>query len=491
MRYRTIVAAGLLVCMGTVAAPGRARGQNDDPNMPQRLNRLEAETQALRAELERLRQSQPKRLPEVVDRRGAAAIPASASAAVPAAAPRDYYDAPPLMHSAASASYAPGDQPAEDTFTLEELKGEMKKLVWKKGDFTITPYGFLWGNIVYETERSNTGDYTLWVFSAQREGEPTFHVDGKNTRLGIDVLGPKLACLNDASTGGKVEVDFQGFFITENKGALLLRHAYLEAKDERFRLLAGQTWDVISPLLPGSIMYSVYWDAGNIGYRRPQFRGERFLAFSDALLLTLQGSINGNVVADTSPLGVGDQSGWPILEGRAALTFGPRGKNDLPITVGVSSHVGEQRFLFPIVGYLPAKTWSLNADWKVPFNECTGIQGECFMGDNLSAFFGGIGQGYDFTLRESIYSRGGWMEFYHYWSPRWHSHFGYCLDDPDDNDIAAAAGRIYNQVYFGNIIFDITKQFQLGLEVGSWKTLYKGETPGEDLRTEFMVKYGF
>ena len=44
---------------------------------------------------------------------------------------------------------------------------------------------------------------------------------------------------------------------------------------------------------------------------------------------------------------------------------------------------------------------------------------------------------------------------------------------------------------FGNVIYDITKQFQLGLEVGSWKTLYKAELPGEDIRTEFMARYGF
>ena len=30
-----------------------------------------------------------------------------------------------------------------------------------------------------------------------------------------------------------------------------------------FALLAGQTWDVISPLNPGMLMYSVGWDAGN------------------------------------------------------------------------------------------------------------------------------------------------------------------------------------------------------------------------------------
>ena len=125
----------------------------------------------------------------------------------------------------------------------------MKKLVWKKGDFTITPYGYLWAAMAYETERTNNGDYTFYVFSAQDQGEPTFHVDAKSTRIGFDVLGPRIACLNCAQSGGKVEFDFQGTLSPENKGSVLLRHAYWEVKDEEFRLLAGQTWDVISPLI--------------------------------------------------------------------------------------------------------------------------------------------------------------------------------------------------------------------------------------------------
>jgi hypothetical protein len=471
-----------------------AQGQTYDANMVQRMNQLEAETQALRAELKRFQEQQPMRLPET-NSAGVPAMPVSDSAS---ASTSNYLeDSPPLPTEASSAPYAPNTQGEPQYFTLDQLKGEMKKLVWKKGDFTITPYGYLWGNMVYETERSTVGDYTLYVNSPQEngQGQPTFHVDARNTRLGFDVLGPRLACLNCAQTGGKVEIDFQNNLInpnTENRGTVLLRHAYFEAKDDQFRLVAGQTWDVISPLNPNSIMYSVYWDAGNIGYRRAQFRGERYFALSDTVLLTMQGSVNGNIVADTIPAGVvGDQSSWPTIEGRAALTLGERGKGCLPITVGVSSHIGEQEFSFANAQQLPARTWSLNADWKVPMNEYWGFQGECFVGENLSQFLGGIGQGYDFTLRRSIYSQGGWIEGYYYWTDKFHSHIGYTLDDPLDSDITPAAGRTYNQVIWGNVIYDVTKQFQLGLEVGSWRTLFQAETPADSIRTELMVRYGF
>ena len=130
----------------------------------------------------------------------------------------------------------------------------------------------------------------------------------------------------------------------ENKSSVLLRHAYVEVKDEDARLLAGQTWDVISPLCPGVLFYSVGWDAGNIGYRRPQSRAERNFECSDTCELIAQGSLEHlravrhfRISGDLH----GDVLVWPILEGRLATRLGPRGPGCLPWEFGVSSHVGE------------------------------------------------------------------------------------------------------------------------------------------------------
>jgi hypothetical protein len=501
------------------------------PNMTERLNQLETENQALRSEVTRMRQD-VVRLPNVETNAASNSVilvsdtyeSTPPAPPVPWAMPLSTASTstdqspvkplPPVKETAVSpptgaapeAPSPPAPQPSlpqsaepqEDYYTLDQLKGEMKKLVWKKGDFTITPYGYLWAATTYETERSNNGDYTFYIFSAQAPDQvgPTYHVDAKSTRIGLDVLGPRLACLDCAQSDGKVEFDFQGASAQENKGSVLLRHAFWEVKDEEFRLLAGQTWDVISPLYPNTIMYTVYWAAGNIGYRRAQFRGERYIAYSDELLLTLQGSINGDIIADTAPTGItafGDQSSWPVLEGRTALTFGPRGKNCHPITLGTSAHIGEQRFKFTAPApaqQLSAETWSFNVDLKAPITDRLGIQGEYQIGNDLSSFYGGILQGYNFTARKPIYDTGGWLEVWYYWTPCWHSHVGYCIDDPLNSDIPAG-GRTYNNVYFGNICYDVTKQFTCGLEVGQWRTLYKGLAPGEATRIEFMARYGF
>jgi len=389
-----------------------------------------------------------------------------------------------------------------DYYTLEQVQQMMdataKKHAWRKGDFTITPYGYLWGNMVYETEQSYVGSYALFIRSAQTAGDDNFVVDGRNTRVGIDVAGPRLWLFDCAQSGGKVEFDFQGAFVTENKAGVLLRHAYWEVKNDDFRILMGQTWDVISPLYPGTIMYSVYWGAGNIGYRRAQLRGERYLHFSPVSMITLQGSLNVSIVSDftsTTDDIESDHGGWPVIEGRAAWTLGHRGKGCQPVVVGASGHIGNQDFDFgptsPLPGEYVRPTWSINADFQVPVTHRLGVQGEFFTGENLGTFLGGILQGVDINTARPIRSTGGWVELWYDWSPRWHTHSGFTIDDPFDDDITTASGRIYNSAYYANLVYDVTKQFQMGVEVSSWKTLFKNQEPGESVRLEFMAKYGF
>ena len=127
----------------------------------------------------------------------------------------------------------------------------------------------------------------------------------------------------------------------------------------------------------------------------------------------------------------------------------------------------------------------------MPITERFGVQGEFFTGENLGAYLGGILQGVDLTTTQTICSTGGWIDFWYDWNCRWHSHAGYTIDDPFDEDLSAASARIYNQAYYANLTYDVTKKFMLGFEVSSWKTLYKAQRPGESVRCEFVAKYGF
>ena len=456
-----------------------AWGQAPLPPVPaedvsSRLNQLENETQTLRAEVQRLREN-PVRLPAVT-----ATTTSMTMDAAPAPAPDD-----------------------SEYFTMDEIRGEMKKLVWKKGDFSIVPYGIIWTNMVYSTSRTTPGTYTLFVQSASTNPENECIADIRNTRLGTDVGGPPVTFFGEQfQTGGKVEIDFQSISLNnlagENKATVMMRHAYAEVKNEDWRLLFGQTWDVISPLYPGTVLFSVGWDAGDIGYRRAQIRGERYLAFSDTSLVTAQLAAAPQVFADnltsTSKVITGEPTGWPIMEGRVAWTVGDRCPGGLPITVGVSGHIGEQEFdMSGLTGDINnhRRTWSGNMDVRIPITARMGVQAEVFTGENLSSFLGGIGQGIDTTTLDTIRSSGGWFEVWYDWTPRLHSHVGYSVDDPNDQDLVTASARKYNQFYFGNITYDWTKSFLVGFEVSSWRTLYVNQLPGEAVRCEFVAKYGF
>lgn len=476
----------LLVWLGLVTAAAAQTG--DDP-LGARLQQLEAETRALRQEVETLRaQPGPVAL--------APAAPATAPQAAPGVAPLPAVADPPPK---------PAD---EGYYTMDEIKTEMKKLVWTKGDFKIVPYGILWGSSVYETGRSNPGDYTLYVLPRRVDDNQEFHVDGRSTRLGVDISGPPVPFFNCAAAGGKVEVDFQRNIDTENRSGVLLRHAYVEVKDDDSRLLLGQTWDVISPLYPGMLMYSIGWGGGNIGYRRAQLRGERYYNFSDTFRMTIQGSANADIITDTGTNLTTEQAGWPVLMGRIGTTIGPRGQGCKPIEIGVSSHIGETiydirpPFLTPVTG-LNRRTWSINADVRVPIGERFGVQGEAFTGENLGSYFGGVLQGIDLGSPanpvlgvvgvpgslEPIGSSGGWVDIWYDWTCRLHSHFGYGIDDPFDQDITV--GRTQNSFFFTNISFDLTEKFLIGFEYSQWRTLWKGSNDGDSSHFDLVAKYFF
>jgi hypothetical protein len=382
---------------------------------------------------------------------------------------------------------------------------------WRKGPFQIRPYGALWADMVFASERTSPGAFTLFVFSPQEQGESSLTVDTRRTRLGLNVRGPTFGT---AETGGRVEIDFQGDFVTENRAGVLLRHAYWEVNDDRTRLLVGQYWDLASPLSPNTVNYGYGYYAGNIGFRRAQFRAERYATTASGSKFALQGSLNQDIVTDfpADPGVRRESSNWPVVEARAAVSLPERTSDSLPATLGISGHIGETGFDFlsssPPPLNLPPEddarflTWSFNVDAQASITERLGFQGEYFLGANLGNFLGGVGQGVCGCSRESIRSTGGWIEFSYEFTDDLRGHLGYGLDDPNNPDIVV--GRSSNQFLFVNLIRDITLRWTTGLEVSCWRTEYResrvglipadqlGPTePGKSVTLDWMMKYEF
>ena len=192
------------------------------------------------------------------------------------------------------------------------------------------------------------GPYTLYVPSPQTQGETAFTIDARRTRVGFNVTGPELALFGGSDSGGQLEVDFFGQSINENQAGVQIRHFYWEAKNERWRMLVGQTWDAMSPLMPNTFNYSVGWMGGNIGYRRSQFRWDRYLDFSPTSLGILTLSLNQDIVPDFSTTTTTDRESSELAGNRVTrgLEIGGSGEGSLPLEMGVSGHIGRTEFDF-------------------------------------------------------------------------------------------------------------------------------------------------
>ena len=365
----------------------------------------------------------------------------------------------------------------------------------KKGLFSsvdVQLYGYIKADVSRDSARTTTGNYVLYVDSeATRRNDAESNLTANETRLGLNFSGPASDTLK---TSGKIEFDFFGS-APENKATLLIRHAYmnLEWPEAQLSLLAGQTWDVISPLNPSTLNYSVLWVGGNIGYRRPQVRLTKDLSVTDKVKVKLEGALS-RTIGRTTPAPVssetGEDAGFPTLQGRVSATFpffGPK-----PTTIGISGHSGREEYDTDASGTNETlKSQSINLDVTQPICKWMSIKAELFSGKDLDSYLGGINQGVNTTTLKSIDSEGGWIAASLGPWGKWSSSVGFGADNVDRDDVASGTGRTRNSCLFGNVRYDLNANAQVGLELSRWETDYKGPGDAKDLRVQASFIYKF
>jgi len=384
-----------------------------------------------------------------------------------------------------------------------ELQG-LKQTVMQKSDGSMDPspkpvwsnldiqlYGYLKFDAAYDSSRIDNGDYAKWVEDeSANDDDDQFNMTANETRLGMRINGPDNGQMK---TSGRVEVDFYGpgIGVEENQGRLMMRHAYmkLDWPDKRFNIIAGQTSDVISPLLPSTVNYSVCWFVGNIGYRRPQIRLTKELGFVDGGFLKLEGAVARTIGRESvTTTDSGEDAGFPTFQGRASLTFNET-------TIGLSGHWGEEEFDITPTGHnREFTTWSLNLDYTQPIREKVELKAELFTGENLNAYLGGIGQGVTTDAGanqyEEIGSKGGWIAAG--LGPWGNKRFnvGVAMDDVDRDNVNYG-DRTLNRALFGNMYYALNKQTDVAFELSHWRTQYRGNGDGESLRAQMALIYKF
>ena len=359
-------------------------------------------------------------------------------------------------------------------------------------DFNIKPYGYIKLDASYDDSRTNNGNYILYVPSESgNRNDNEFNMTARQTRFGIKVSAQRL---NNWTAEGKIEIDFYGDGSTthENKAELMLRHAFIELNKGSFGLIAGQTSDLISPLNPFTLNYTVGWAAGNIGYRRPQLRFiyDAPLSNKDSLVMALAASRTSGLVnedLDGGGQNDGDDSGFPTIQARLAMAT--KSCTNRERVFGISGHYGEEEVDW-VTGDENMESWSLNWDFEIPLSAQLSVKGEAFVGSNLDDYFGGILKGVNITTHNGIRAKGGWTQINYVWNGQWQYNGGVGFDDPYDRDIEDG-DRSQNLFIYINALYKLIPPLTIGLEYSYWDTKYKNADSGRDnrLQTSFIYTW--
>jgi hypothetical protein len=343
------------------------------------------------------------------------------------------------------------------------------------------PYGYIKADMSWDQQTTNDGNYVMYVKPFTGSKSEQFNMTAKETRLGFWIENKDHS---DFTVKGRVEVDGYGSESTENKGHLMLRHIYVEVACPLGTLLAGQTSDVISPLVATTLNYSVGWGIGNIGYRRPQLRLATTLAKSLSIDLAAVRPIGDDLSVQistvTDSIDDGKASGSPHYQGRL-------GFSGSFLKIGVSGHYGRLKARNSTnTAHENYETKSINGDIQIPFKKLL-VKGEYFKGENLKTYLGSI---LNNDTIAGVRSHGGWVDATYALTSSFKVVAGMGKERVNENDIAANA-RDANRFAFGNFQFTARHGVMYGVEVSQYKTDYKDAPDALSNRVQASCKYSF
>jgi hypothetical protein len=375
-------------------------------------------------------------------------------------------------------------------------------------------YGIIRMDGYYGTGFFNHNQFTYYAMSQDPTFTPATN-DRRNwidftprlSRLGVKVDRDSLPGWQEAKVNGVIEFDFQNRATSEVSGLESesrelprLRHAYVKLTAGGFSVLAGQTWDLISPLWPLANADGMMWNSGNLGDRRPQFRLGYEVPIGDdaAIGATVAAARTGAIdrknldaVNASDNVRDGDASARPMLQGRIGLSrlLGKR------LDAGFWGHYGWERTDTAFAGRKHFYTASVGADLRVKILDDLIFSGEIWYGKNLSDLRGGIDQGINTTRGVEIAARGGWAELLAQLTTVVAIAGGVGVDDPRNSSFdglaPTATPRVHNIAPYVYNRYDFGGGFMIGAEAIFWATDYLNVMSGRANRYSLFVTFSF
>ena len=368
---------------------------------------------------------------------------------------------------------------------------------WEKGGVKIIPTGILIANINYNSSALDPGSIVGFALPSLPINAPQFNISPGNTYLGVDIKWPKIG---QWEINGKVDLDLRGPtpLRSNNIFAPLFIHIYGEAKTERYRLLAGQAEDIVSPLYSNSVnTYPFSYVAGKLGFFRPQVRFETYQPIGGDFTFIFKGALTQAIqtfqVADEV---IGDQTGLPDGQMRLALGYGRPDRHDQyrrrPFELGVTGHIGKRRAmqLGVLLTQQQLTTWSGDIDLSFKIGNKLRFNAEFFSGSVLGDYAGGIFQTFNPVRLVPIRATGAWAQLTYDINDKWQVNGAYGRDDPINRDLAVGQ-RSLNQSGFGNFYYRITPRLWVAMEFSRWRTNWVGLPAGRAFRIEPAVFFFF
>jgi hypothetical protein len=293
------------------------------------------------------------------------------------------------------------------------------------------------------------------------------HTDSELTmtpRLSRVALGLDGWQLGDHTTGeGAFEVDFAG---SAGTNAIRLRQAYGKVSFWHLaEIVAGQTVDLISPLVPAAASDTQLVFAGNTGDRRPQLQ---LACTGEQLRVGLGLAANGSLAhldADGDGRIDGMASARPMVQWLVEWHWRLHGDE---ARLGAWGHVANAE-LAGGAGY-GGESFGIHA--YVPLSRRLVVLGEGYLGSNLADIGGAIAQGYNPALQRTVRGGGGWLELAMLPTERHLIALGSSTDTALADDVDRGAPT-RNSTAYGVVRYKPRTAVEVGVDYLVWQTRYK------------------
>lgn len=335
----------------------------------------------------------------------------------------------------------------------------------------VSFYGQIRVDAIYDTAEFNSAQSPIVVQKqpAGRTPGPEFDLHPRLTRVGTDVKDNLEEI--DTMIYGKIEVDFQNGG-PQSRELLRLRHAYIDFHKGEFSLLIGQTWQMVSRLIPLANGDTLMWGVGNTGDRTPQMRASYRVPFSDESAITFEAGLQQIGTVDSKGQAGTNFGDAPAYQGRIAI--------DMPIWTkkafhaAFAVHQGTEILAEKAFGKDHFEQYGVFTEIIVPIVDGFDLRGEYFQGKNISDLRGGIVFGINTVTDEEIPTKGYWAEARLDAITDYLFAVGYGKDNPDNRYVVDGYPSL-NEASWVVAHYNMTADIRIGLEYLKWATEYKND----------------